>query len=459
MATGTITKRAVDAIKAGKADLFLWDDDLSGFGVKVTPRTKKTPDGTKVYLFQYRVGGRGNPTRRYTIGKHGALTPDQARTIAKGLAHQVEQGIDPRQAEDEAKAAKVEAQRLADEQARLEGELAFSKLAPKFLEWYEDDKVRRASSVRMARLVIDRYLTPTLANKPLPKITRDDLWPIFDAIPAAKRGMKRAVFAYASTLFSWAMKERGIISENPLRAMAKPDAPEARDTVLTDDDLADLWRATDKLVKPFGSFFRLLVLTAQRRSEVAGMMWGELDRDAATWTIPATRAKNKAVHIVPLSDSVIDELDRLALAVQVKARINDLVATKWPKSGPVLSTYGRTPISGFTKVKAALDLAIAEARGDKENPAPMTAWRIHDLRRTVATGFQRLGIRFEVTEAVLNHLSGSRSGVAGIYQKHDWKDEKRTALDAWARHVATITADRADADNVVPFGAASKLAG
>ena len=191
MATGTITKRAVDAIKAGKADLFLWDDDLSGFGVKVTPRTKKTPDGTKVYLFQYRVGGRGNPTRRYTIGKHGALTPDQARTIAKGLAHQVEQGIDPRQAEDEAKAAKVEAQRLADEQARLEGELAFSKLAPKFLEWYEDDKVRRASSVRMARLVIDRYLTPTLANKPLPKITRDDLWPIFDAIPAAKRGMKR----------------------------------------------------------------------------------------------------------------------------------------------------------------------------------------------------------------------------------------------------------------------------
>ena len=452
MAKGTITKRAVDAMKAGGADLFLWDDDLSGFGVKATPA------GGKVYLYQYRVGGRGNPTRRYTIGKHGALTPDQARTRAKALAHQVEQGIDPRQAEDDAKAAKAEAQRLADEKARLEGELAFSKLAPKFLDWYEGDKARRASSVRMARLVIVRYLTPALADKPLPKITRDDLWPIFDAIPANKRGMKRAVFAYASTLFSWAMKERGVITENPLRAMAKPDAPAARDTVLTDDDLADLWREADTLVKPFGSFFRLLVLTAQRRSEVAGMMWGELNRDAATWIIPATRAKNKTDHLVPLTDAVIAELDLLALVQQVKAKADKPDATKWPKTGNVLTTNGRTAISGFTKVKAALDLAMAKARTKSGGPA-IEPWRIHDLRRTVATGFQRLGVRFEVTEAVLNHISGSKSGVAGIYQKHDWKAEKRTALEAWARHVAAITADKADQDSVVPICAATKLAG
>ena len=335
---------------------------------------------------------------------------------------------------------------------RLEGELAFSRLAPKFLDWYENDRERRPSSVRLARLVVESYLSPALAAKPVPHITRDDLQLILDAIPSKKRGMRRAVFAYASTLFSWAMKERGIIAENPLRTMAKPDAPKARERVLNDVELADLWRATDKLVKPFDAFFRLLVLTAQRRSEVAGMLWGELDRDARTWVIPAARAKNKAAHLVPLSDAAIAELDRLALAVQVKARINDLDAARWPKAGPVLSTYGRTAISGFTKVKAALDLATAEA-GDKADTPPMDQWRIHDLRRTVATGFQRLGVRFEVTEAVLNHVSGARSGVAGIYQKHDWQDEKRSALDAWAKHVPGIVAGKGEGDNVVPLRA------
>lgn len=447
MAIGKVTKDKVDALVKGKGDLFLWDDKLSGFGVKVTPA------GAKVYLFQYRIGGRGNPTRRYTIGKHGALTPDQARIRAKALAHMVEHGTDPRQAEDDDKAAKAEAQRQAEERTRLEGELAFSRLAPVFLDWYENDRERRPSSVALARLVIDRYLTPALADKPLPHVTRADLQPILDAIPSHKRGMRRAVFAYASTLFSWAMKERGIIDVNPLRAMAKPDAPKARERVLNDVELADLWRATDSLAQPFGSFFRLLVLTAQRRSEVAGMAWAELDREAKTWVIPAARAKNKAAHLVPLTDTVIAELDRLALAVQVKARVNDLDGTQWPKLGHVLTTTGRTPISGITKAKDALDKAIGEARGTKEEPAPLEAWRIHDLRRTVATGFQRLGVRFEVTEAVLNHVSGAKAGVAGIYQKHHWQDEKRSALDAWAKHVAAITAGEAKADNVVPLRA------
>ena len=451
-----ITKSTVDAAKAGKTEFVIWDDGcksplrtIKGFGLKVTPK------GTKVYIYRYRVARPGKrdttPPRTITLGRHGDLTPDMARERARGLAADVTKGIDPWQAKYDAIAVKDAEQAAAAEKSRLEGELAFSRLAPKFLDWYENAKGRRASSVAMARLVINRYLAPVLGDKPVPNITRADLQPVFDAIPAHKKGMARAVFAYASTLFSWAMKVRGIITENPLRAMEKPVAPDSRDQVLTDDELADLWRGTDTLVKPFGSFFRLLVLTAQRRSEVAGMMWGELDRDAATWIIPVARAKNKTEHLVPLTDAVIAELDRLALALQVKARINDLDATKWPKTGPVLSTYGRTPISGFTKVKAALDLAMAKARATSDKPA-IKAWRIHDLRRTVATGFQRLGVRFEVTEAVLNHVSGSKSGVAGIYQKHDWKAEKRTALDAWARHVASIVAP-AKTTNVIPLRA------
>jgi integrase len=144
-----------------------------------------------------------------------------------------------------------------------------------------------------------------------------------------------------------------------------------------------------------------------------------LDRSAALWTIPANRAKNDKVHIVPLSPPVLAELDALA------------GVTAWPKSGYVLTTTGRTSISGFSKAKRALDETISKGRDGE----PITDWRVHDIRRTVATGLQRLGVRFEVTEAVLNHVSGAKGGVAGVYQRHDWKDEKRAALDAWARHL------------------------
>ena len=141
------------------------------------------------------------------------------------------------------------------------------------------------------------------------------------------------------------------------------------------------------------------------------------------------------------------ELDRLALADQTRTKDNSLDGKRWPKSGPVLTTYGATAIKSFSKAKAELDDAITKARKDA---GPLAAWRVHDLRRSLATGLQKLGTRFEVTEAVLNHVSGARSGVAGIYQHHDWKEEKRSALEAWSRHVASIIKPMS-ADNVVPL--------
>ena len=444
-----ITKRTVDAATKGERDTFIWDDELAGFGLKVTPA------GGKVYIYQYRQprpgAARAAPTKRYTIGRHGDLTADQARKRAKELAALVAQGTDPRQREVDAVAASDAAKRLAAERARIEGELAFAKLAGTWLDHYENDKGRRPSSVALARLVVNRYLAPKLGDKPLPHITRADLQPILDGIPSAKRGMRRAVFAYASILFGWAHK-RGDIAENPLRAMAKPDAPKARDRVLSDDELAAIWHGTLAMGDPFGPFFRLLLLTGQRRSEVAGIGWGELDRATATWIIPASRAKNGAAHIVPLAAVVVAELDRLALAVQIAAKAEKPDAKRWPKTGFVFTTTGETAVSGITKAKAALDKAIGEARGSKDKPAPIDAWRIHDLRRSMATGFQRLGVRFEVTEATLNHVSGAKGGVAGIYQRHDWREEKRSALDAWARHVAAILKPEIGG-NVVPLRA------
>ena len=165
------------------------------------------------------------------------------------------------------------------------------------------------------------------------------------------------------------------------------------------------------------------------------MTWAELDRATATWIIPANRAKNGVAQIVPLALVVVEEIDRLALAAQVRAAVAELDAERWPKSGPVMSFTGKVALSCFSQAKAGLDNAIAK---ECKEASPMPAWRVHDLRRTLATGLQRLGVRFEVTEAVLNHVSGARSGVAGIYQRHDWAEEKRNALDAWARYVSAI---------------------
>lgn len=426
-----ITKRSVDAAKAGARDHFLWDDEVAGFGLKVTPA------GSKVYVYQYRIARPGaaerTSPRRYTIGRHGSLTPDQARKRAKELAAVVTQGGDPLQRELDAFAAADDAARRAAEQARLEGELAFEKIAGVWLDHYENERDRRPSSVRLAKLVVNNHLTPKLKGKPIPHIGRDELQPVLDAIPVSQRGMRRAVFAYASVLFSWAHK-RGYIQENPLLGMTKPEAPKARDRVLSDDELLAVCKAVDTLGDPFEAFFQLLLLTGQRRSEVAGISWDELDRVNATWTIPAGRAKNGVIHIVPISSEVIKVLDRLALAVQKKAKAEQPNPERWPEFGFILTTTGKTPISGITKAKKAVDTAVNKARNGKS----LAPWRIHDLRRTIATGFQRLGIRFEVTEAVLNHVSGSKAGVAGIYQRHDWKDEKRSALNAWARFLSGL---------------------
>jgi integrase len=169
---------------------------------------------------------------------------------------------------------------------------------------------------------------------------------------------------------------------------------------------------------------RTLILTGQRREEVAGMAWGEVAQDLSSWTIPASRAKTGAAHLVPLSTQV-----QVILRAAPRLGESDLVF-------PGL----RGPFSGFSKAKAALDKASG-----------LRDWRLHDLRRTMATGLQRLGVRLEVTEAVLNHIAGSRAGIVGVYQRHTWAEEKRAALNAWDEHVAAVVEGREKAGNVTPI--------
>lgn len=441
MVKATISKRTVDATLPAKKDVILWDEKLPGFGLKVTPA------GGKSYLYRFRLARPGEAARtapaKYSIGKHGELTPEQARKRAQDLAALVAQGIDPRELEADRRRAKDDARRRAEEQARVETDLAFARIADLWLAHYEGEKGRRPSSVRQAKLVVENYLKPALGGKPMPYIARSDLLPILDAVPVAKKAMRRAVFAYARVLFGWAAG-RGDIERNPLVDMVKPIAPKPRDRVLDDTELVSIWNATLAMPKLWGAFYRIAILTGQRREEVAALRWAELDRGAREWVIPAARAKNGLVHLVPLSDAVLAELDALA------------GGKAWPKGGFVLTSTGATPISGFSKAKKALDEKAQEQRkqglAEGMELAELPAWRLHDLRRTVATGLQRLGIRFEVTEAVLNHVSGAKGGVAGIYQRYDWKSEKRAALDAWANHVDRLT-NEVDLSNVVAIEA------
>jgi uncharacterized protein YodC (DUF2158 family) len=172
---------------------------------------------------------------------------------------------------------------------------------------------------------------------------------------------------------------------------------------------------------------------------------GSHSRQTSTWALPGERTKNGVPHMVPLSTPVRDMLKGLLPqgATEAKRAIQDRRAI----SALVLPGTAGTPFSGWSRAKKKLDDAIVNARAKAASargaaPAPLAPWTVHDLRRTVATGLQRLGVRLEVTEAVLNHISGSRGGIAGVYQRHDWAAEKRAALDAWAAHALAIVEGR-----------------
>lgn len=425
MPTGTIMKRSVDALKPGARDTFLWDGELRGFGVRVTPA------GAKSYVYQYRMGGREARTRRFNIGRHGSpWTPDMARARAKELARDVDQGIDP-----------IDAER---ERRRQAVDLAFSSYLDLFVISYLKPNWVRWS---MVEGILKREALPVLARKPLPNITRSDINAVLDRL-ADRPAVRRLAYATLRKMFRWALG-RGDVEKNPLEGMEAPPAVPSRERVLSDGELVLIWNAAGKLGYPFQGFYRLLMLTGQRREEVAALDWCELDRGEMIWTLPGGRAKNGKTHIVPLSEMARDVLDQIA------------AADTWPRKGLVFSTTGKSSISGFSKAKRQLDrnvleLAKVEAARQGDHDVEIEHWRVHDLRRTLASGCQRLGVRLEVVEAILNHVSGSKAGIVGVYQRYDYQDEKRSALEAWSIHVANLIRSAAT-ENVValPVGMAA----
>ena len=404
-----LTKRTVDALAcdAGRKDRIFFDDDLPGFGLRVTTK------GAKTWLIQYRAAGK---VRRMKLGSTLILEPDKARDMAKEMLGRVAGGSDPfAEARELAQAAR-QAELETAETAKAEA-FTLRKLIDEFGTKYASRKRSGSEALRAIRVNFADWL-----DRPANSLTIAEMVKRLDAIAEERGGpMANRTLAYARKMFNWAVA-RQLVPTSPLKGVAAPADETSRDRVLTKDELKAVWNASGDLDSPFKQVIRLLILTLQRRSEVAEMRWCELSADRSLWTIPAERAKNGKAHIVHLS----------AQAQAVMSEVDPIEDCPY-----VLSTTGKTPISGFSKVKATLD-----------DNSKVKNWRLHDFRRTGVTGLADMGFPPHVCDRLLNHVSGTISGVAAVYQRSEFLPERKKALEAWGSYVEGLATDRAET-NVV----------
>ena len=373
------------------------------------------PSGARSWALRYRTAGK--PTK-LTIGGFPPIDLASARRLAQRALGDIAEGKDPAAAKQASRAA-LKAEREADVD-RIE------RVVEQYVERYAKLKIKRWAEV--AR-VLDKEIVQRWKGRRLSQITKPMVHDMLDAIVDRNAPIKaNRVFDQFRGMCKWAI-ERGIVDRSPCEGMRAPSPENKRDRVLDDAEIKLVWQAFENVGWPFGKIGALLLLTGAREREVAGMEWREIDLASRTWTLPATRAKNRREHVVPLSDA----------AVEIISGLPRLESRKF-----LFSTTGRTPVSGFSNAKKYIDAAMGEL---------IPHWTLHDIRRTVATNLQKLGVKLEVTEAVLNYVSGSRAGIVGVYQRHDFAAEKRTALDGWSRRLHEIVTGE-KAANVVELAAA-----
>lgn len=369
-----LSNRLLETVKAGEKRIDIRDATFPGFGVRITPT------GTKTFYVSYRWG---LEQRHPALGTYPITTLAKAREKAIGILRLVDEGIDP-------------------EATRRQAIVTVEGAVDAFVCNYA---MPRNRSWQAPKRILMRELVGPYGSRDIRSITRADILEVVDA--ASARGalyQANRIHAHTRKFLGWCAS-RGLIDANPLLGIAMPSRERARDRVLTDDEIKRIVAVGKAEPFPFGPFVLLLLATAQRRGELAALRWSQIDRDTATWEIPGTIAKNGKPNVVPLS----------AFAV----RILDTVP-RFDGCDLVFTTNRRTPVSGFSKMLKR----ISEA-------ADVSAWRLHDLRRTAATGMARSGVAPHVIEKVLNHLTGSLSSIALVYNKYGFTKEKRAALDEW----------------------------
>jgi integrase len=373
-------------LKSGDKDRIWFDDDVPGFGLRVRDT------GSRSWIYQYKIGGK---TRRLVLGQATAIKLARAREIAGELHARVRLGGDP----------------AAEKRALIErSSHSFGALAQQYL-------AARRSGVRPRSLPrIEHYIEVHAApfdKLPIESIDRRAVAERLAAIERASGGVAaNRVRSALSAMFTWAIKE-GLAASNPVIGTYK--RPEqVRDRVLSGEEVRRIWHALQ--IGEYGTIVKLLILTGQRANEIAALSWPEIDFKANVINLPRERTKNGRQHIIPLAATA------RALLAEVPVREGrELVFGK-----------GVGPFSDWSNSKKKLDAAIAEG----ERPLP--PWTTHDIRRTVATGMADIGIPPHIIEAVLNHVSGHKGGVAGIYNRSSYAAEKAAALARWDEHVRSI---------------------
>lgn len=401
--------------KKRDARYFVMDADVGGFGVKVTET------GTRSYVLITRYPGFKHPAPR-ELGKCDALDLDEARDKAREWKKLIARGIDPAEAEKEAEIAA--ARKRENTVAAVMKDFAREKL----------ESERRGREVERD---LQKEIINPLAKKPIADVTDEDVLRIINEVKA--RGAKsqaRNLLGYARRFFDWAIEQRVYgIKSNPcvsLRPAKLIGKKRARDRVLTDDEIFAFWRATERMAYPFGAVYRLLLLTGLRLNEAADAVWTEFNSREEIWTIPPDRMKGKdgeaREHVVPVTADIYAVLKSLPEFRTGKHLFS--------------TTFGMSSVWVSDKVKKRLDArmlrtlrAVARKRGEDPAQVTLAGWVNHDLRRTLRTGLSRLRVDRDVREAVLAH---TRPGVEGVYDRYEYLDEKRDALERWAAHVWSI---------------------
>jgi integrase len=381
------------------------------------------PSGAKSWAYRYRLNGK---TRKYTIGAFPKVDLVNARKLARDAVTAVGEGRDPG------------VEKKATRHGSGTAPTTLVDLAERFLQRYARRHTRERTWRETARILgfkpdpkdpeklirTGDGVASTWKGKAIAEIKRADVVELINQI--VDRGspkMANRTLAWLRKMFAWATSQ-DIETLCPCVGVKSPVPETERDRVLSDGELKSIWETCDRIGQPFGPLTKLLILTAQRRDEVAAMRWSELDLKRRKWMIPRERVKNERPHEVPLSDAAIAVIKTVN---RVKSR-DDFVFT----------TTGISAVSGFSRAKRRLDEKIKELNGE-----PLEHWTFHDLRRTAATGLEKLHVPLPVTEAVLNHISGSKGGIVGIYQRYEYTDEKREALDKWAGHVEKLISNKA----------------
>ncbi len=382
------------------------------------------PSGRRSFVWRYRFH---NKSKKLTIGP---VSLAEARRKAREARNLRDDGTDPAEQKRSAKASLLETARQAENAALLVAPDDIQTIVAAFINRHHKPANR---SWREAARLLEKEIVMPWRGRRLSEITRADIHAWLDAIidrPAPV--LANRMLAHLHTLCRWAAA-RGVIASNPCDGLNRPTREKPRSRVLEDSELGLIWKAAERGGWPFAPLIKLLILTGQRLNEIAEGHWSEIDLDAKVWSLSPERVKNKRMHSVALTLQAIKIIEHLP-------RIGD--------SDLMFSTTGTTAISGFSRAKRNLDAAVAELNGG-ESIAP---WTLHDIRRSVASGFQRLGVPLHVVEKVLNHVSGSFGGIVGVYQQHEYAAEKRQALERWAAHIERIVVAETTA-KIIPLRA------